>query len=236
MPGSVSIYSTLTFGIVYGSCADPSTEMKSTPFGGSAPIRFISDCCTIRCMNATGLPAGSSGAPHADVRHRTVEVVLHVVFAGPHDFHRLADGLRRFHRVGDEVGFAAPAEPAAEIRRVDLDLVGRKAAGRDRRLMRSRLSLCRHPHVAAVRTDLRRAVHRLHRRVRQERHFKYALERARVTALQRGRHVAVVAGDLARAAPRAPHIFFVMSALFRFASAPSFHLTVSAWTPLVAAQ
>ena len=131
------MYSTLMFGIVYGSDADPSTEMKSTPFGGSAPIRFISDCWTIRCMNATGLPACVERAPHADVRHRTVEVVLHVVFARPHDLHRLADGLRRFDRVGDEVGFAAPAEPAAEIRRVDLDLVGRKTAGRDRRLVRS---------------------------------------------------------------------------------------------------
>ena len=36
MPGSVSVYSTRMFGMSYGSVAAPSTEMKSTPFGGSA--------------------------------------------------------------------------------------------------------------------------------------------------------------------------------------------------------
>src|SRR5262249_53931631 len=62
-PGSVSMYSTRMFGMSYGKDADPSTDMKSTPFGGNEPRRFIKDCCTIRCMKATGFPAAST-APH----------------------------------------------------------------------------------------------------------------------------------------------------------------------------
>ena len=63
MPGSVSVYSTRTFGMSYGRIAAPSNEIRSTPSGGSPPIRFISDCCTRRCMNTVGLPDGST-APH----------------------------------------------------------------------------------------------------------------------------------------------------------------------------
>ena len=60
MPGSCSVYSTLMFGMSYGSVAEPSTEMKSTPFGGSEPSRFISDCCTRCCVNTVGLPDAST--------------------------------------------------------------------------------------------------------------------------------------------------------------------------------
>ena len=45
---------------VDGSDAEPSSEMKSTPFGGSAPIRFISDCCTVCCANTVGFPDAST--------------------------------------------------------------------------------------------------------------------------------------------------------------------------------
>ena len=57
------MYSILTLGMSYGRFAAPSSEMKSTPFGGSPPMRFISDCCTRRCMKTVGLPIAST-APH----------------------------------------------------------------------------------------------------------------------------------------------------------------------------
>src|SRR5438105_4629274 len=63
IPGSDSMYSTRMFGMSYGNVAEPSTEMKSMPLGGNPPIRFISDCCTMRCMNTEGLPDAST-APH----------------------------------------------------------------------------------------------------------------------------------------------------------------------------
>ena len=57
------MYSILTLGMSYGRLTEPSTEMKSTPFGGNGAMRFSSDCCTSRCMNTVGLPDGST-APH----------------------------------------------------------------------------------------------------------------------------------------------------------------------------
>ena len=197
MPGSLSVYSIRMFGMSYGRMAAPSTEMKSTPFGGRPPMRFISDCCTMRIMNATGLPGRVDGRRHPHVGDRAVEVVLHVVFARPDDLHRLADGFRRFDRVGDEVGFAAASEAAAEIRREDVDLVGGQTARGHGRLLRCGLPLRRHPHVAPVGAHVRRAVHRLHRRVREERHLEHALERFRRALDGRG-GVAVVARHLAR--------------------------------------
>ena len=62
--------------------------------------------------------------------------------------------------------------------------------------MRSGLTLCRNPHVAAVGSNVRRAVHRFHAGVSQERDLEHALEGSCV-ALQGGRRVAVVARDLA---------------------------------------
>jgi hypothetical protein len=59
-------------------------------------------------------------SPHSNVGDRAVIVVLDVVFAAPHDFDRFADGLRGFHRISHEVRFSAPAEAAAEIRRVNV--------------------------------------------------------------------------------------------------------------------
>ena len=95
--------------------------------------------------------------------------------------------------------FAAPAEAAAEIRRVDLAPclpAGPMAA----------IAACCDAVCPCVGTQtsqpsalhVRRAVHRLHRRVREERHFEHALERLRVALCERGVGVAVVARDLAR--------------------------------------
>ena len=66
MPGSVSVYSTRRFGMAYGRLAAPSTEIASTPFDPASAFGFSclsSDCWTIRCFQAVGLPAAST-APH----------------------------------------------------------------------------------------------------------------------------------------------------------------------------
>ena len=134
-------------------------------------------------------------APHARVADRTIVVVLHIVLAAPHDLDRLADRLRRLDGVDDEVGLAAAAEPAAHVGHVDFHLVRRQPRCRHGGLMRWRLPLRRHVHVAAVRTIVRRAVHRLHRRVREEGRFERALEGLRTGNRRVG--VSVVARDLA---------------------------------------
>src|SRR5213082_2922021 len=73
---------------------------------------------TIRVNHATGA-VGVERGPEDVVRRRTVEAVGDVVLARPHHLHRLVDGLRRLDRVHDEVELAAPAEAAAEERRID---------------------------------------------------------------------------------------------------------------------
>ncbi len=64
-------------------------------------------------------------AAHRVHAHRTVEVVLDVVFARPRDLHRFLDRLGDFDRFLHVVGLEPPAEAAAEIRRVHGNLVER---------------------------------------------------------------------------------------------------------------
>ena len=192
------MYSIRTFGMSYGRLAAPSSEMKSTPFGGSA-ADALHQRLLHQPLHEHGRLAGRiERAPHARVADRTVVVVLHVVFARPHDLHRLADRLRRFHRVDDEVGFAAPAEPAAQIRGVDLHLVGGQPGRRDRRLVRRGLALRRHVDVAAVGADVGRAVHRLHAVACARNGASYTRSNAARAPFSAAVGVAVVARDLAR--------------------------------------
>ena len=57
MPGSISTVTAPALNMANTS------EMKSMPFGGRPPMRFISDCCTRRCMKTVGFPLPST-APH----------------------------------------------------------------------------------------------------------------------------------------------------------------------------
>src|SRR6059036_1108971 len=98
--------------------------MRSTPSGGSGPSRFISDCCTMRCMKATGLP-DSSIAPHPNVGDGPIIVVLNVVFSRPDDLHRFSGSLRSFHGIRDKIRLSAPAKTAAKVSRVDVDCLRR---------------------------------------------------------------------------------------------------------------
>ena len=123
--------------------------------------------------------------------------MLDVVLAAPHHFDRLADGFGCFHCFGDKVGFATPAESAAEISRVDVHSLGGETGCRDRRLMRRGLPLGGHPDVAAVGTHIRCAVHRLHTCVGEKGCLENPLETAGRARHRRGR-VAIVARDFAR--------------------------------------
>ena len=64
-----------------------------------------------------------------------------------------------------------PAEAAADQMIVDDDLVQRQAGGLRRRRLGARDGLAADPDLAAVLADMDRAVHRLHRRVREERNL-----------------------------------------------------------------
>ena len=126
MPGSVSVYSIRTFGIVVGQVRraverDEIDAVRRQP-ADALHQRLLHEALLEHRRRAGGVER----APHPRVADRTVVVVLDVVLAGPHDLHRLADGLRRLHGVDDEVGLAAAAEPAAHIGGVNLHLVGRQ--------------------------------------------------------------------------------------------------------------
>ncbi len=97
-----------------------------------------------------------------------VVIVLHVVFARPGHLDRGAHRLRNFHRFADEIGFETAPESAAEKRCVDED--GFRVEARDfgGRGLGTGLGLRGRPDVAAIRADMRRAIHRLHRGMRQE--------------------------------------------------------------------
>ena len=104
-----------------------------------------------------------------------------------------ADGLRDLDRLAHVVRRGAAPEAAAHVERVHLDLVGLEARHALRDLERRCLPLRRRPHVAAVRANVRRAVERLHRRVREERDLVH-----RVDLLRGARERRVRVADLPR--------------------------------------
>ena len=102
--------------------------------------------------------------------------MLDVFLAGPHHLDRPVDLLGDAHRRDHHVGLELAAEAAAEQLVVDGDLVDRQA-GRLRRLrLHPRHDLGAGPDLAGVRLEMNRAVHRLHRRMRQERQLVGRLE------------------------------------------------------------
>ena len=100
-----------------------------------------------------------------------VHVVLDVLLARPHDLDGTVDLLGDLDGARDAIGLQPPAEPAADQMVVDHDLVQRQARGLRRRRLGARDGLGADPDLAAVLADMNRAVHRLHRRVREERNL-----------------------------------------------------------------
>ncbi len=127
-----------------------------------------------------------------------VKAAAHVVLARPHDLHRHAGGLRDDHGLADEIGHGAGAAPeaAAEERRVDLDLVGRRAEDLRRGHLVAGLELRAGPDLAAIAVDLDRTVERLHRRVREVGHVVLRLEPG-LGSGERVFHLADAGGDRA---------------------------------------
>src|SRR5438093_82729 len=85
---------------------------------------------------------------------RTIEAVLEIVLARPDDLHRPTDGLRRLHRVGDEIGLPAPTEAAAEQRGVDGHLLERQARDLGGERLVAAGILRRHPDFAALASNV----------------------------------------------------------------------------------
>ena len=98
-----------------------------------------------------------------------VKPVLRVVLARPDDFDGRVHRFGQVHRFGDEIRFQPAAEAAAQQRRMDPDFLFRESSGFGSDFLRARLILRRCPHLALVGADVRSAVHRLHRRMMQER-------------------------------------------------------------------
>jgi hypothetical protein len=118
---------------------------------------------------------------------RPVEVVLRVLLPRPDQLHRSARNLFR-----DQYGLmhivllSTPAEAAAQEQLVHLH-VGQLHTGRFRRRRQRRVAVLRRdPDLDLVAVDQRCAVHRLHRRMGQERRAVHCLDRLRRTVQRRG--------------------------------------------------
>jgi hypothetical protein len=103
----------------------------------------------------------------ADCRGRAERVMRHVIFARPDQLDGPSGGFRGQHRGGNEVDIQAPSECPAQQGR-EYPHFFRSEPDRARRgLLRELLRLRADMDVAAVCADIRRAVHGLHRCVRQ---------------------------------------------------------------------
>ena len=98
--------------------------------------------------------------------------MLDVFLAGPHDLDGAVDVLARSgRRATTPSTLQPPAKAAADQMIVDHDLVQRQTCGLRRRRLGARDGLAADPDFAAVLADMNRAVHRLHRGVREERNL-----------------------------------------------------------------
>ena len=102
---------------------------------------------------------------------RPVERLLDVLFARPDDLDRPVDLLSDAHGLRDIVHLEPPAEAAAEQMIVDDDLLERQARDLRGDRLRAGDDLIADPDLAGVGTNVHGAVHRLHRRVGEERHL-----------------------------------------------------------------
>ena len=121
---------------------------------------------------------------------RAVEVVRHVVFARPDQLHWRAHCLGDLDRLRHVVEVDPPAEAAAEEGGLHGDLRGLEARDRRRHALSQLLELDRANEQRRVLPHVGGEVHRLERRMRQERQLVVRLDRLR-GALHAGLHVAL---------------------------------------------
>jgi hypothetical protein len=98
-------------------------------------------------------------------------VVLFIARGAPHDVPGAFDFLGYLPGRGHPVGLAPPPEPTADQMVVDHDFFQRQAGGSRRRRLGSSDGLDTDPDLTVVIADMNRAVHRLHRRVGEERNL-----------------------------------------------------------------
>ena len=123
----------------------------------------------MRCDPADRFALCIESCAQAVVVVRAVHVVLDVFLARPDHLHRSLDLLGNPHGAHRPVELQAAPESTTEQMIVEADLLPFQVGDfHDGRLRQPR-NLCADPDVAAILGHLHRAIHRLHRRVRQER-------------------------------------------------------------------
>ena len=135
-----------------------------------------------------------------------IHVVLDVFLAGPDDLDGTVDMLGDLDGASDAIDLQPPAKAAADQMIVDHDLVQRQAGGLRRRRLGARDGLAADPDFAAVLADMNRAVHRLHRRVREERNLIGRLDLG-----DGARHGLVDIADVLRNRPRIERRLFELA-------------------------
>ena len=132
--------------------------------------------------------------------------MLDIFLAGPHDLDGTVDMLGDLDGANDAIDLQPPAEAAADQMIVDHDLVQRQAGGLRRRRLGARDGLAADPDFAAVLADMNRAVHRLHRGVREERNLVGRLDLG-----DGARHGLVDIADILRNRPRIERRLFELA-------------------------
>ena len=174
--------------------------------------------------------------PGLDALHRdgVQEAVANIVFPRPLHLHRRAEFLREQRRFEREIAFRFAAEPAAEQRDVDGDVLLGDAERLGDVLARAAGALHRRPDLGLVALDVGDRDRRLHADMGEMRQIIFADDHL-VGALQRGVDVALLAHDEARfargllelAPDRRPNSYLAL--------APSSQVSFSASRPLIAA-
>ena len=134
--------------------------------GGSH--RAITEEPAKRFFQATGLPLLVEPRRNAVEPIGPVHVVLDVFLTGPHDLHGTIDMFGDLDGADRAVGLQPPAEAAADQMIVDDDLLERQAGGLCGHRLNTRDRLAADPDFALILAKMHRAVHRLHRGVREE--------------------------------------------------------------------
>ena len=92
--------------------------------------------------------------------------VFRIISPRPENFDRRSDGFRQFDRFGHIINKKPPTETAAHQRNVNANFARIHSQKLGGFFLRPLRRLRAHPDFAAVGANIRRAVHRLQRRVR----------------------------------------------------------------------
>ena len=108
--------------------------------------------------------------------NRPVDIVLHVLFARPHDLDRSRNLFGDAHCARDHVRLEPAAEAAAEVVVVDRHLVDRETRGLGRIFLGPALHLRAGPDLAGARRQTHGTVHRFHGGMGEKRQLVIGIE------------------------------------------------------------